>query len=118
MLHLAYLNKLELQVFCDQWNRHNTMQRTIFTWLDSGFPQLNFVLVLGGDITRDVNRAGNVRRKLPRSPPQSVCGGIFVSLSPDVPVGYFSWAEYDIMAPVKPKTEKALAAAFILNCGA
>lgn len=40
------------------------------------------------------------------------------SLSSDVPVGYFSWAEYDIMAPVKPKTESALAAAFISNCGA
>lgn len=40
------------------------------------------------------------------------------SLSSDVPVGYFSWAEYDIMAPVKPKTENALAAAFISNCGA
>lgn len=40
------------------------------------------------------------------------------SLSSDVPVGYFSWAEYNIMAPVKPKTEKALAAAFISNCGA
>ncbi|XP_022763374.1 glycoprotein 3-alpha-L-fucosyltransferase A-like isoform X1 [Durio zibethinus] len=40
------------------------------------------------------------------------------SLSSDVPVGYFSWAEYDIMAPVMPKTEKALAAAFISNCGA
>ncbi|XP_057465682.1 glycoprotein 3-alpha-L-fucosyltransferase A-like [Actinidia eriantha] len=40
------------------------------------------------------------------------------SLSSDVPVGYFSWAEYDIMAPPKPKTEKALAAAFISNCGA
>lgn len=40
------------------------------------------------------------------------------SLSSDVPVGYFSWAEYDIMAPVHPKTEKALAAAFISNCGA
>lgn len=40
------------------------------------------------------------------------------SLSSDVPVGYFSWAEYDIMAPIKPKTEKALAAAFISNCGA
>ncbi|KAJ7967461.1 glycoprotein 3-alpha-L-fucosyltransferase A [Quillaja saponaria] len=33
------------------------------------------------------------------------------SLSSDVPVGYFSWAEYDIMAPVQPKTENALAAA-------
>ncbi|KAG9137051.1 hypothetical protein Leryth_019001 [Lithospermum erythrorhizon] len=40
------------------------------------------------------------------------------SLSSDVPVGYFSWAEYDIMAPVPPKTQNALAAAFISNCGA
>ncbi|KAK4769295.1 hypothetical protein SAY86_027445 [Trapa natans] len=40
------------------------------------------------------------------------------SLSSDVPVGYFSWAEYDIMAPVQEKTEMALAAAFISNCGA
>lgn len=40
------------------------------------------------------------------------------SLSSDVPVGYFSWAEYEIMAPVQPKTEGALAAAFISNCGA
>ncbi|KAF7810969.1 glycoprotein 3-alpha-L-fucosyltransferase A [Senna tora] len=40
------------------------------------------------------------------------------SLSSDVPVGYFSWAEYDIMGPVQPKTEGALAAAFISNCGA
>ncbi|THG12221.1 hypothetical protein TEA_011839 [Camellia sinensis var. sinensis] len=40
------------------------------------------------------------------------------SLSSDVPAGYFSWAEYDIMAPLEPKTEKALAAAFISNCGA
>ncbi|KAJ9175314.1 hypothetical protein P3X46_013881 [Hevea brasiliensis] len=40
------------------------------------------------------------------------------SLSSDVPVGYFSWAEYDIMAPLQLKTEKALAAAFISNCGA
>uniref|UniRef100_A0A7N0T3B6 Fucosyltransferase n=1 Tax=Kalanchoe fedtschenkoi TaxID=63787 RepID=A0A7N0T3B6_KALFE len=38
------------------------------------------------------------------------------SLSSDVPVGYFSWSEYDIMAPVLPKTEKSLAAAFISNC--
>jgi hypothetical protein len=38
------------------------------------------------------------------------------SLSSDIPVGYFSWAEYDIMAPVRPKTENALAAAFISNC--
>ncbi|CAK9318064.1 unnamed protein product [Citrullus colocynthis] len=40
------------------------------------------------------------------------------SLSSDVPVGYFSWAEYDIMAPVQAKNESALAAAFISNCGA
>lgn len=40
------------------------------------------------------------------------------SLSSDVPVGYFSWAEYDIMAPIHEKTENALAAAFISNCGA
>ncbi|KAJ8753349.1 hypothetical protein K2173_019748 [Erythroxylum novogranatense] len=40
------------------------------------------------------------------------------SLSSDVLVGYFSWAEYDMMAPVQPKTEKALAAAFISICGA
>ncbi|KAF8410061.1 hypothetical protein HHK36_002583 [Tetracentron sinense] len=40
------------------------------------------------------------------------------SLSSDVPVGYFSWAEYDIMAPLQPKTESALAAAFISNCRA
>ncbi|KAL3515280.1 hypothetical protein ACH5RR_022182 [Cinchona calisaya] len=40
------------------------------------------------------------------------------SLSSDIPVGYFSWAEYDVMAPMQPKTESALAAAFISNCGA
>lgn len=40
------------------------------------------------------------------------------SLSSDVPVGYFSWAEYDIMAPVQPKTADGVAAAFISNCGA
>ncbi|XP_024531382.1 glycoprotein 3-alpha-L-fucosyltransferase A [Selaginella moellendorffii] len=39
------------------------------------------------------------------------------SLKSDVPVGYFSWAEYDLMAPVQEKTEKSLAAAFISNCG-
>ncbi|GAB2231567.1 hypothetical protein Drorol1_Dr00010575 [Drosera rotundifolia] len=57
------------------------------------------------------NNIGNARRK-----------GFDVimttSLSSDVPVGYFSWAEYDIMAPVQPKTENALAAAFISNCNA
>lgn len=40
------------------------------------------------------------------------------SLRSDVPVGYFSWAEYPIMDPPKPKTKKALGAAFISNCGA
>lgn len=39
------------------------------------------------------------------------------SLSSDVPVGYFSWAEYSLMDPPKNKTQKALAAAFITNCG-
>ncbi|GKF60779.1 glycoprotein 3-alpha-L-fucosyltransferase A-like protein, partial [Tanacetum coccineum] len=38
------------------------------------------------------------------------------NLSSDVPDGYFSWVEYDIMAPVQPKTEKTLAAAFISKC--
>ncbi|KAG6509069.1 hypothetical protein ZIOFF_034460 [Zingiber officinale] len=40
------------------------------------------------------------------------------SLSSDVPVGYCSYAEYEIMAPVLPKTEEALADAFVSNCGA
>ncbi|MCO5547384.1 hypothetical protein L7F22_000833 [Adiantum nelumboides] len=39
------------------------------------------------------------------------------SLASDVPVGYFSWAEYDLMAPLKKKTKTVLAAAFISNCG-
>ncbi|MCO5549946.1 hypothetical protein L7F22_003423 [Adiantum nelumboides] len=39
------------------------------------------------------------------------------SLASDVPVGYFSWAEYDLMAPPKKKTKTVLAAAFISNCG-
>lgn len=39
------------------------------------------------------------------------------SLASDVPVGYFSWAEYDLMAPPKKKIKTALAAAFISNCG-
>jgi glycoprotein 3-alpha-L-fucosyltransferase len=42
---------------------------------------------------------------------------ITISLSSDVPVGYSSWAEYDVVAPVPPKTEEALAAAFISNRG-
>ncbi|BBN09342.1 hypothetical protein MPTK1_4g19010 [Marchantia polymorpha subsp. ruderalis] len=40
------------------------------------------------------------------------------SLESEVPVGYFSWAEYDLMSPVSRKTEGAYAAAFISNCGA
>ncbi|KAL4581212.1 hypothetical protein LXL04_017422 [Taraxacum kok-saghyz] len=40
------------------------------------------------------------------------------SLSSDVPVGYFSWAEYDLMGPLEPKTETSMAAAYISNCGA
>ncbi|GJY23103.1 glycoprotein 3-alpha-L-fucosyltransferase A-like protein [Tanacetum coccineum] len=40
------------------------------------------------------------------------------SLSSDVPDGYFSWAEYDIMAPVQPKTKKTLAVAFMSKCAA
>ncbi|KAI5068415.1 hypothetical protein GOP47_0016760 [Adiantum capillus-veneris] len=39
------------------------------------------------------------------------------SLASDVPVGYFSWAEYDLMAPPKKKNKTVLAAAFISNCG-
>ncbi|GJU98973.1 glycoprotein 3-alpha-L-fucosyltransferase A-like protein [Tanacetum coccineum] len=41
---------------------------------------------------------------------------MITSLSSDVPDGYFSWVEYDIMAPDQPKTKKTLAVAFILNC--
>ncbi|CAM6085445.1 unnamed protein product [Calypogeia fissa] len=40
------------------------------------------------------------------------------SLASDVPVGYFSWAEYDIMAPVQRKGHDMVAAAFISNCAA
>ncbi|KAL2631929.1 hypothetical protein R1flu_016615 [Riccia fluitans] len=40
------------------------------------------------------------------------------NLLSEVPVGYFSWAEYDLMSPVERKTESAWAAAFISNCGA
>ena len=40
------------------------------------------------------------------------------SLKSDVPVGYFSWAEYDIMKPVTQKQPGNVAAAFISNCGA
>ncbi|TKY59086.1 Glycoprotein 3-alpha-L-fucosyltransferase A [Spatholobus suberectus] len=85
MLHLGYLNQVEQQAFCDRWNQHNTMLRTILPWQDGG---RGYSIVMT------------------------------TSLSSDVPVGYFSWAEYDIMAPMKPKTESALAAAFISNCGA
>ncbi|KAL3689893.1 hypothetical protein R1sor_016202 [Riccia sorocarpa] len=40
------------------------------------------------------------------------------SLLSEVPVGYFSWAEYDLMSPVQTKPESSMAAAFISNCGA
>lgn len=40
------------------------------------------------------------------------------SLSSDVTLNYFPWDAYDIMALPPAKTEKALAAAFISNCGA
>lgn len=35
----------------------------------------------------------------------------------DVPMGYFSWKEYNFMKPPQPKTENTLASAFISNCG-
>lgn len=38
-------------------------------------------------------------------------------LTSDVPLPYFSWAEYNFMNPVKPKTATAHIAAFISNCG-
>jgi len=38
-------------------------------------------------------------------------------LETDVPVPYFSWDEYDFLAPLEQKTAKAMAAAFISNCG-
>eukprot|EP01119_Soliformovum_irregulare_P019796 TRINITY_DN6339_c0_g1_i3.p1 TRINITY_DN6339_c0_g1~~TRINITY_DN6339_c0_g1_i3.p1 ORF type:complete len:422 (+),score=109.33 TRINITY_DN6339_c0_g1_i3:3-1268(+) len=37
-------------------------------------------------------------------------------LTADVPVQYFSWAEYDFMRPVKPKVEKSMMVAAISNC--
>lgn len=40
------------------------------------------------------------------------------NLASDVPVGYFSWAEYAIMAPVQKKGQDLMAAAFISNCAA
>ncbi|GLJ50383.1 hypothetical protein SUGI_1073920 [Cryptomeria japonica] len=39
-------------------------------------------------------------------------------LSLDAPIGHFSWAEYDIITLVEPKTEKPVAAAFVSNCEA
>jgi hypothetical protein len=38
-------------------------------------------------------------------------------LTSDVPLPYFSWAEYDFMRPVQKKTASAHIAAFISNCG-
>lgn len=56
---------------------------------------------------------------LKRGPYRNGIGVVMTtSLSSDVPVGYFSWAEYQIMDPPKPKTKRALGAAFISNCGA
>jgi hypothetical protein len=40
-----------------------------------------------------------------------------VELKSDVTVGYYSWVDYKLMDPVKPKTAEALAATFISNCG-
>jgi glycoprotein 3-alpha-L-fucosyltransferase len=40
-------------------------------------------------------------------------------LNSDVPAGYFSWVEYDVMKPPLPTSKKLnAAAAFISNCGA
>ncbi|KAH3767477.1 glycoprotein 3-alpha-L-fucosyltransferase A [Pelomyxa schiedti] len=39
-------------------------------------------------------------------------------LDSDVPAPYFSWAEYDFMSPVVPKTAKSMAVALISNCHA
>nr|CAG4708570.1 unnamed protein product [Naegleria fowleri] len=38
-------------------------------------------------------------------------------LNTDVPVPYYSWAEYDFMKPPIPKTASAMMAVFISNCG-
>lgn len=40
-----------------------------------------------------------------------------VELKSDVTVGYYSWVDYKMMAPVQPKTAESLAATFISNCG-
>lgn len=40
-----------------------------------------------------------------------------VELKSDVTVGYYSWVDYKLMDPVRPKTAEALAATFISNCG-
>ncbi|GBG84902.1 hypothetical protein CBR_g39363 [Chara braunii] len=40
------------------------------------------------------------------------------NLNSDVPVGYFSWAEYDIMTPPQVKDSPSAAVAFISNCAA
>jgi glycoprotein 3-alpha-L-fucosyltransferase len=38
------------------------------------------------------------------------------ALDSDVPVPYYSWAEYNYMNPVQPKTATAMMAVFISNC--
>lgn len=42
-----------------------------------------------------------------------------VHLESHVPVGYFSWEEYDVMRPIPPKDPSVgLAVAFVSNCNA
>ena len=50
------------------------------------------------------------------SNPRSIIGNCH--LDSDVPSPYFSWVEYGFMEELKPKHEKAMAAAWISNCGA
>eukprot|EP01117_Protostelium_nocturnum_P020977 TRINITY_DN985_c0_g1_i1.p1 TRINITY_DN985_c0_g1~~TRINITY_DN985_c0_g1_i1.p1 ORF type:complete len:497 (-),score=138.87 TRINITY_DN985_c0_g1_i1:296-1786(-) len=44
-----------------------------------------------------------------------LCGN--TRLSSDVPMQYFSWAEYGFMNPPREKTEKSMGVAMISNCG-
>ncbi|GAU49949.1 hypothetical protein TSUD_243880 [Trifolium subterraneum] len=54
-------------------------------------PRKTGMIILGGGLPKqrqydaqwDVNGAGNVRRKFPRSPPRSACGGVFASIPVD-----------------------------------
>ncbi len=39
-------------------------------------------------------------------------------LNSDIPVPYYSWAEYNYMMPLRPKTAKAMMAVFVSNCSA